>query len=436
MKKIIKILPIVLVVFFASIGYVSASSFFFSTNKISINEGETFKVVLSINPGDSKIYTVKADIAYPADMLEIMSFNFSDNWIPISAKEYNIIDNDSGVLIKTAGIPGGIFKKADFGTIVFRAKKKGRAVINVKSPSFSLDFKNNSTLVKNPKIRVVVKSKKNDKEFDIPTELPAKYVFKTSLKIRDKSVDVAYLQLCLKSKGFYLKQITGLFDNSTKRAVKKFQEKYKEEILSPVGLKRGNGIVGQGTLAKLNNVCYEEESAIVKNERPKHLFDIHLELDSSLINHLDELVARVVLDNFGKEPTPIRLDFSIVNSRGKKVFNKRDFIVVETEKVFTKKFPDIDLASGRYDVVLDTLYNTDVKDEFRSSFTIAGPIERESVVLNYWGWIGIGLSISIGIAYLLIELFRYFNREKKKGVGIKEALKKIKDKIKDKIKKK
>jgi peptidoglycan hydrolase-like protein with peptidoglycan-binding domain len=48
--------------------------------------------------------------------------------------------------------------------------------------------------------------------------------------------------------------VTGNFLNLTKQAVIRFQEKYKEEILKPLGLEFGTGLVGPLTRAKINQL--------------------------------------------------------------------------------------------------------------------------------------------------------------------------------------
>ena len=68
---------------------------------------------------------------------------------------------------------------------------------------------------------------------------------------------VKCLQQFLKSQGqeIYPEElVTGNFLSLTRMAVIRFQEKYKEEILSPLGLEEGTGFVGSMTRAKINQL--------------------------------------------------------------------------------------------------------------------------------------------------------------------------------------
>jgi ABC-type transport system substrate-binding protein len=88
------------------------------------------------------------------------------------------------------------------------------------------------------------------------------FQFKEDLKLGSKGKEVEELQKCLaRDKEIYpLAKIDGNFDTLTKKAVVRFQEKYKEEISKIVGYPISiNGFVGKGTRAKLNEICFQPE---------------------------------------------------------------------------------------------------------------------------------------------------------------------------------
>jgi polyhydroxyalkanoate synthesis regulator phasin len=69
--------------------------------------------------------------------------------------------------------------------------------------------------------------------------------------------EVRCLQQFLKSQGEGIYPeglVTGNFLSLTKQAVIRFQEKYREEILDPIGLKEGTGFVGNKTRVKINGL--------------------------------------------------------------------------------------------------------------------------------------------------------------------------------------
>ena len=71
------------------------------------------------------------------------------------------------------------------------------------------------------------------------------------------SFEVRCLQEFLKSQGPEIYPeglVTGNFLTLTQAAVIRFQEKYKDEILVPLGLERGTGFVGSATIAKINKL--------------------------------------------------------------------------------------------------------------------------------------------------------------------------------------
>lgn len=71
------------------------------------------------------------------------------------------------------------------------------------------------------------------------------------------SEDVRCLQGLLNKEGVYPEGfITGNFFLLTQEAVVKFQEKYASDILTPVGLSKGTGFVGQRTREKINTILH------------------------------------------------------------------------------------------------------------------------------------------------------------------------------------
>jgi len=83
------------------------------------------------------------------------------------------------------------------------------------------------------------------------------HTFNVNLKIGDRGSEVEALQTVLERQGFSIssdEKNKKSFDESTASAVSGFQEKNKDEILTPLGLKFGTGFVGPSTRAKLNNL--------------------------------------------------------------------------------------------------------------------------------------------------------------------------------------
>ena len=78
--------------------------------------------------------------------------------------------------------------------------------------------------------------------------------FLFDLKYGQKGEEVKTLQTALEKEGLFKGQISGYFGPLTFRSVKIFQEKYENEILSPLKFKKGTGLVGISTRTKLNEL--------------------------------------------------------------------------------------------------------------------------------------------------------------------------------------
>ena len=133
------------------------------------------------------------------------------------------------------------------------------------------------------------------------------------------------------------------------------------------------------------------------------LFDITFELNDKLLTEDEDLIARVGFESFGSEPTPVNLFFSILDENGEEIYKEEDSTIVETEKILTKNFKYLKFENGKYTLVLTTIYNVDVEDEFRERFTV------KKQLYSLWVW------ISVVVNLLLISLVVFLVKRTKRG---------------------
>lgn len=135
-------------IFTALLGIFIASSAIASTNITltpstrNVVEGQSFDLIVYANANGVRNGTVKMQIDFPKDLLEITSFTQPGVWMVIDQEGYNLKDNINGVLIKTAIYPRGFVSDLVFGTITFTAKKAGVATVSVTSDSAAYDASN------------------------------------------------------------------------------------------------------------------------------------------------------------------------------------------------------------------------------------------------------------------------------------------------------
>jgi hypothetical protein len=124
----------------------AATGISFTPTTVSVRQGRVFTLTIGINPQGIKNYTVKTELHYPADLLEVQSFSFAGGWMPLSQSGYDLTDNANGVLIKTGGYGGGTSLPVTFGTVSFVAKKTGNAIIGLSNTSLALDANSQNVL--------------------------------------------------------------------------------------------------------------------------------------------------------------------------------------------------------------------------------------------------------------------------------------------------
>lgn len=144
------------------------------------------------------------------------------------------------------------------------------------------------------------------------------FEFKKILKIGNSGADVTKLQECLaEDPEVYTGEITGYFGNQTKEAVVLFQEKYKEDVLTPSGLSKGNGNVGPSTIEKLNEVCFK-----VPDENIQLSFIIKTTESPSLVKTAENIKEQW-------EKIGIKVEIKQLNSTEiKKTIRDRDFDIL------------------------------------------------------------------------------------------------------------
>ena len=165
----------------------AATTFLLIPSNIDLAKGEDFTLEVIVNSEDIKNYTVKVELEYPSDLLEIKSFTFGSSWMILSQPGYDLIDNENGFLIKTAGYPGGFSEPVTFGTVLFLAKKTGNGIIKVGEDSLVLDVTNKNVLGLLTEVAVTITALPEEEIpptrplFDILIEPVAKQFRKASL---------------------------------------------------------------------------------------------------------------------------------------------------------------------------------------------------------------------------------------------------------------
>jgi hypothetical protein len=135
----------------------------------SYNPGQTFTANVIVSPVE-KIYTVGIQLDYPANLMRVESFNFASTWMPLSQEGYDSINNTTGLLIKTAGYPGGITSSKTIGTVTFKALNSGQGTIQLTSDSFALNAQNTNITGNLGISQIVIKTNEVIPEEQTPEE--------------------------------------------------------------------------------------------------------------------------------------------------------------------------------------------------------------------------------------------------------------------------
>ncbi len=138
---------------------VFASSFVFEKKVLTIPVGQTVTMPIIVDPNGEQQYTVRLLLRFPPEVLEMTAVTLDPRWIALAQSGYDFFDPVHGTLTKTGGFPKGFLVPQVFGSVTFRAKRVGEAVIDIGGQSFVLNAEGENTLQSLPRIRVGVVAK-------------------------------------------------------------------------------------------------------------------------------------------------------------------------------------------------------------------------------------------------------------------------------------
>ena len=128
----------------------AATTVSLSPASVSVKSGQSFNVSVAINPQGVNNYVEKVELKYPADILQVNSFTLGSAWMALTQPGYDLTDNTNGVLLKSAGYPGGLSSATTFGTVSFYAKKAGSGTITIGSNSLAFEVSGQSAIGGSP----------------------------------------------------------------------------------------------------------------------------------------------------------------------------------------------------------------------------------------------------------------------------------------------
>lgn len=161
--------------------------------------------------------------------------------------------------------------------------------------------------------------------------------------------------------------------------------------------------------------CQEEYNPPIEkrgcvHDSPQQLFDIKLELEEKIIYDSRDLTSWIRFENFGKEKTLVNLTYIIIDKKKNKVYEEQNSIEVETEKFVIKSFDSLDLSFGKYTLVLTTLYNTEVIDQFEQEFEIKNP-------KSLYQYLFFGFTFLLVFYFIVLLVKRYRRNKELQGIA-------------------
>jgi len=118
--------------------------------------------------------TIEAHIAFDPKLLAAERVSLAPGWIEVNEPGYKSLDTKNGVVVETAGYPGGFTGTTTFASITFLAKAAGNATIAPAGDTLMLNAKNENEFGGNAGgTLVTIRGAGKSGIFTIPTAAPA-----------------------------------------------------------------------------------------------------------------------------------------------------------------------------------------------------------------------------------------------------------------------
>lgn len=120
--------------------------------------GQTRSFVVTVYPAGETIYSVQADLLFDTAVLDILSVEYASGWLPLTQSGYDEINESQGVIVKTAGYPGGVNTPTVFATITTRLTGTGTGAVRTTSDTQVLNAESENVYTGNASGSVVIRA--------------------------------------------------------------------------------------------------------------------------------------------------------------------------------------------------------------------------------------------------------------------------------------
>ncbi len=248
-----------------------AAKILFSPESSKSTVGKTVTLNIDIDPGNDRLYTVRADIRFPSNMLSVDTWNFNKDWWALRQLDSDSLDNNAGTLVRSAGFTGGVIERKRFGTLTFKTKAEGTATITVNGKSYILDADGANKLSNNGSATIVIGKGEATK------------IIKPEKSNNDKMVDLVYSSNVVKDKLYAnetvivltklkndnaklvnAKVITTLYNNNG-QALNSKEDSVGVDTQSDIAQQLPTDNIALGAYSIINEVTYDGQTAPQKS---------------------------------------------------------------------------------------------------------------------------------------------------------------------------